>query len=567
MKKKIVFCLAFLIGISNAFTQQVIGLKCDYYKNPLAIDDTQPQLSWQLISPIRANRQTAYQVLVASSKTNLEKDNGDLWNSGKIESEQSAYITYNGKQLQTRMDCYWKVRIWNNDNRPSDWSEINTWKMGLLTPKDWTAKWITASKWFTPINCRPKGFEVSAKGGWADIDLGKEYPIDSIRLFPSMNLSFPKRFRIEIAKEMLFTNPMTIIDESKEPFNLKERTVQTFRVGNVKTRFIRLQILGDSGKIGSVVRQMEVMSNGKNVALMKFTRERGTSWNTGHAKFLVDGMPSQNEGAICPQDACSIETAPIFRKIFNVDKKIKTASIYYAALGMADITINGKRVGDEELGPPFSDYSKRIYYTTHDITSLLNNGENVIGATLGNGFFSTPRMGFGERHGGDGPPQFLAQTIIEFQDGSKQIINTDDSWQWEKSEIIKNDVFEGYEEDRREEKVGWKLPNYDASKWKKVVIGDGLSGKLFATIAPPIRAWDTLRPKRVEGNHAYFDYVSSGWPQVKVNGKAGQVISISGTGPGFKLKNLVFTLAKDGPTILQPHFVVLPGPNDLIVED
>ena len=116
---------------------------------------------------------------------------------------------------------------------------------------------------------------------------------------------------------------------------------------------------------------MEVMSGGRNVALMRPTREKGTSWAKGHAVFLVDGMPSANDGNECPPEACPTTAAPLLRKTFAVQQAVKRATLYVAALGMADVTINGRPVTDAVLGPPFTDYTKRVVYLTHDITPLL----------------------------------------------------------------------------------------------------------------------------------------------------------------------------------------------------
>lgn len=256
----------------------------------------------------------------------------------------------------------------------------------------------------------------------------------------------------------------------------------------------------------------------------------------------------------------------MLRKSFTLDKSIKQATLYVAALGMADITVNGQKVGDHELGPPFSDYYKRVIYITHDVTNLFKKGENVIGAVLANGFFSPPGRGFGQRHSGNGPPQLLLQTEIEFIDGSKQIIDTDKSWQWERGEIIFNDLWTGYTEDRHYEKVGWDKPGYHSTDWKQVSLANAPPGKLCTPMAPSIRILGVKKPFKVEDNHAFFDVVTVGWPQVSINGKAGQTVSITGKGPGFTNPTLTFTLAKDGPTILQPKFIILSGPTDIQVD-
>ncbi len=548
------------------YSQKVENLQCNYNRNPFSVDDRTPQLSWNIISTVRGDRQTAYEILVSSTARLLSLNKGDVWHSDKILSGQNLYINYAGKELKSRKKYYWKVRVWNKDHKASPWSQSASWTMGLLTPSDWTATWITASKWFYPLAYRSKGLEIDLTGGWADVDLGAPFPIDKIKLYPYSKESFPVRFRIEASNDLHFHHPAILVDYSLKDYDLKDFGANEFVLHNIKARYIRLNIFGDTSKKGFVVRQMEVISDGKNIALMKFTREMGTKWNRGHAVFLVDGMPSQESGNTSPADACPITTAPIFRKSVTLNKSIKQATLYVAALGMAEITINGQKAGDQELGPPFSDYYKRVIYETHNVTGHFRKGENVIGAILANGFFSPPGKGFGQRHSGNGPPQLLLQTEIEFTDGSKQIIVSDKSWQWERSEIIFNDLWMGYTEDRHYEKPGWNKPGYTATDWKQVSLANAPPGKLCASMAPPIRITGIKKPYKVEDNHAFFDVVTVGWPQVKINGKAGQTVYITGKGPGFTIPTLTFTLAKDGLTTLHPRFIVFSGPTDIQVD-
>jgi len=121
---------------------EVKELRCEYRTNPLGIDIRSPRLSWVIASERRGELQTAYQVLVASSEELLKQDKGDLWDSGKVASDQSIHVEYKGKPLMSRMDCHWKVRVWDKDGKPTDWSKPALWSMGLLDPKDWQAKWI-----------------------------------------------------------------------------------------------------------------------------------------------------------------------------------------------------------------------------------------------------------------------------------------------------------------------------------------------------------------------------------------------------------------------------------------
>ena len=510
----------------------------------------------------------AYQVLVASSPELLSANKGDLWDSGKVTSEQSTYIPYAGVSLASRMRCFWKVCVWDKDGQASAWSAPGSWTMGLLKPEDWTAQWITASKWFMPPKYRPKGFELGPKGGWADVDLGASLPIDSIKLYPLNPEDFPTRFTIEGADNLQFDDPKILVDQSSQDYVVNGTGAQEFPVSGATFRFVRLAIPAFSGKKSVIVRQMEVMSGGRNVALMKFSRDYGPDLlqRSQHSQFLFDGMPSQNEGATCPADACPTTAAPLLRKSFSIDKSVVRATLYCAALGMADVTLNGQKVGHEVLGPPFSDSSKRVIYTTQDITALVSQGENVLGVTLGNGYFSPPERGFRERLGGDGPPQALIQAEIEFSDGSRHVIGSDGTWKWCRSEVTFNDLFGGYSEDRSLIQAGWDRPGFDDSHWLAVGSATPPEGKLVAPMAPPIRVLDEIKPTIVAGNQAHFEAESAGWPRVTVSGKAGQTIIISGKGQGFGIPKLSYTLAQDGPAVLEPRFVFFSGPTDLRVD-
>ena len=117
-------------------------LRCEYRVNPLGIDATWPRLSWEMRDGRRGAAQTAWQVLVASTPEKLAAGEGDLWQSGKVASDQSSQIVYAGKPLQSRTQCFWKVRIWDADGKPSPYSNLALWSMGLLKPEDVKAKWI-----------------------------------------------------------------------------------------------------------------------------------------------------------------------------------------------------------------------------------------------------------------------------------------------------------------------------------------------------------------------------------------------------------------------------------------
>ena len=124
----------------------ISDLRCEYLINPLGLDVVKPRLSWIMTSNQRGESQTAYQILVASTKELLAKDQGDLWDSGKLASDQTTLVEYGGSALSSRMSCWWKVRVWDAVGKPAVWSNSASWEMGLLKPDDWQAKWIAAPK-------------------------------------------------------------------------------------------------------------------------------------------------------------------------------------------------------------------------------------------------------------------------------------------------------------------------------------------------------------------------------------------------------------------------------------
>jgi alpha-L-rhamnosidase len=124
---------------------------CEYQKNPLGIEAAQPRLSWKLISDKRGEGQTAFQIRVASSPDLLAGENPDLWDSGKVTASNSIQVFYGGKPLSSGQEYFWKVRTWDAEGEPSEWSEAANWSMGLTGYDDWKAKWITAPPGMTSL--------------------------------------------------------------------------------------------------------------------------------------------------------------------------------------------------------------------------------------------------------------------------------------------------------------------------------------------------------------------------------------------------------------------------------
>ena len=150
MKHPITLLTALLLApLAALHAVEVRNLRCEHRENPLGVDAAKPRLSWIVAesaerAELRGQKQSAYQVLVASTPELLAKGTGDLWDSGRVMSDQSTLVEYAGKSLHSGMPCHWRVRVWDKDGAGSAWSEAATWTMGLLTPDSWKAKWIGA---------------------------------------------------------------------------------------------------------------------------------------------------------------------------------------------------------------------------------------------------------------------------------------------------------------------------------------------------------------------------------------------------------------------------------------
>ncbi len=117
-------------------------LKVEYLSNPIGIDTVNPRLSWHVESGKRGQFQTAYQIIVASSQKILDSDTGDLWDTGKIMSDNTLHIKYQGKPLKSYQRCFWKVKVWDKNGVPSSWTKPSSWSMGILSENEWAGKWL-----------------------------------------------------------------------------------------------------------------------------------------------------------------------------------------------------------------------------------------------------------------------------------------------------------------------------------------------------------------------------------------------------------------------------------------
>jgi len=194
--------------------------------------------------------------------------------------------------------------------------------------------------------------------------------------------------------------------------------------------------------------------------------------------------------------------APVFRKEFSIKKEVKSAVLFITAAGYYDASVNGIPVGKNYLDPAWTNFAKRIYYAEYDITPRLKQGENVIGATLGNGFYNPlPLNMWGKTNLRKelpvGKPSLIARLKIEYNDGTIENIITDRSWKYSYGPILKNNVYLGEVHDGSKVIPQWNLTGFDDSGWEKPVEDNGPGGQLEKAFFPHIQVTELIDPVKV----------------------------------------------------------------------
>jgi alpha-L-rhamnosidase len=373
---------------------RVNRLRCEHRHDPLGLDAVRPRLSWILESEERGQTQSAYQVLVAGSEEDLRAEENLLWDSGKVASNRSVGIEYEGEVLRSASRCLWKARVWDGMGNPSPYGGPAIFEMGLLQSSDWEGTWLSAGE-----------------GPSQDFDppTGDEYDDVGNGLFPS----------------------------------------------------------------------------------------------------------------------------PYTRKTFRLDKPVRRARLYATARGVYEIYVNGTRVGNDVFAPGWTDYRKRIQYQTYDVTRLLAEGPNVLGAILGDGWYAG-FVGFDPNRRGahyGAHPQLLAQLNVDYEDGMQESIATDGSWRCSTGPILYSDFLIGEYYDAREEMPGWAESGFDDSRWYGVGVEDLGDALLVAQPDEGVKVTEEVEVKTVtepeRGVHV-FDLGQNmvGWVRLKVSGESGTEVTI-----------------------------------------
>jgi len=255
--------------------------------------------------------------------------------------------------------------------------------------------------------------------------------------------------------------------------------------------------------------------------------------NDFKAKWINDGKKNP---PVASEDSYKEDPAPLLRHQFAINKPIKQARLYITGLGYYESYLNGQKIGDHVLDPAWTVYSKQIQYNTFDVTSMLNQGQNCIAAILGNGWYNPlPLRMWGwlniQTNITTGRPRLIAQLMIDFQDGTKKLVISDENWKTADSPILKNNIYLGELYDARKEIPNWNTPNFDDSAWKNAVLAKEPIGILKSAALPPIRVTKKIKPVKIshlQKDVTIYDFGQNfaGSVKLKINAPAGTKINL-----------------------------------------
>lgn len=225
------------------------------------------------------------------------------------------------------------------------------------------------------------------------------------------------------------------------------------------------------------------------------------------------------------------DVLPLIRKAFNVDAKLKKATLYICGLGHFELSLNGKKVGDHFLDAGWTKYDKQALYVPFDVTSQLLAGKNTIGVMLGNGFYYIPRdRRYRKLTGGFGYPKMICRLMLEYDNGKVENLVSDGSWKTAPSPVTFSSIYGGEDYNANLEQPGWNTNNFDDLKWRNVVKVDGIP-ELNAQMAEPLKIMQALKTqsKKQLANGAWIYDLGqnfSGISAISVQGKKGDTVRI-----------------------------------------
>ena len=552
MLRKLFLAITAFLTLLPAGAQEITRLTTEYMDRPMGIDVKQPVFGWQMQSDRYGAAQTAYRIVTATSKENLE--NGTYtYDSGTVNSPTSVCIKYNGPELAPCTRYYWQVLVTDERGKvhesPASWFET-----GLMGGLWGNAMWIASNK----MQLSPYRFDYAIE---YDVETAKPGPAKFIFGAPQEDCYVFVMLDTRDSAKVMLGNAL---------YN-KETVQHTLNVSNIippadatKKHHIRLEVRGGGNYDVKVSLDGCVISQGNQTSINcmrdSIGRPQARLFSIGYRQpqgfdavfsnikllnykwdnLVLNSDPKTynakgDNKAVLWMPGSDVN-APIMRKNVNVGKEVKRARLYATARGAYWFYINGQRVGDGYLNPGWTDFRHRIMYNTYDVTQMLRQGNNALGIELGHGWFCDD-FGWAGAMWGDQygyKPSALAMIKVEYTDGTNETFVTDNTWKvYNGGPLYVNNLYHGVIYDARREVDGWKEPGFNDAAWEKVAIlpPPPASTEIQGYVGLEIKNNITLTAKKMTriGNRFIYDMGQNfaGVPRLKnMKGRKGQTITI-----------------------------------------
>ncbi|MDR3741328.1 MAG: family 78 glycoside hydrolase catalytic domain [Terracidiphilus sp.] len=540
----------------TASAQGPVKLQVDNLTSPLGIDDPTPSFSWQLDDSTHAARQTAYQIQVAKSEAALRLGHADVWDSGRIPGAKSINLRYAGPKLNPSTRYWWRVTVWGADGREYVPSQPSWWETGLLQASGWKASWIgyetteEAAVRHAPAEwiASPESATLPKANGEAQkyafrVPVTLSKPVKHASLYaagqdtvsawingkkaldaqpfpPYKQMPWKKFVRADVTESLVQGVNMIAVEQvsyarsAYEPANTLPMVATLFVefADGTSQTFASDTSWKSSAKPGSGWQEKSFNDSDWVSAAVSKELPGPTSSPLGHP-WLPDSVKALRHG-------------------FAVAKPVKSARLYATALGAYNLFLNGKPVSSDVLAPGWTDYREKVFYQTYDVTQLLTQGKNAIGALLAPGWYSTPLEWFQQPNNyGVTPPALRAQLRIEYEDGSVEWVSTGPEWQAQRSEILSSEIYDGETQDARRAEPGWTTVRFGAGNWPRATAIEPAAIEVVAQDFEPIHVEREVQAVSVSepkpGVYVYdFGQNLAGLERLRVSGTSGTDVQV-----------------------------------------
>ncbi len=525
---------------------KIENMKVNETDTPIGLDTT-PVFSWIPTTDAYDQFQTAYQVIVSSTAEKAEKGEGDLWDSGKVDSAFCYSVQYAGTALASHTAYYWRVKVWDADSAVGT-SQVSKFTTGILNSKEWTGEWIGR---------KPDEYAVTlsdAKWIWyVGTNPGNSAPAGIPEKTQYFRLNYTPQAG-KTVKEALFL--YTADDQAKMYLNGTEWSETTAwssgAICNLTGSLAEQNVIavaaynssnGYAGFIGKLIvtytdgTKESVITNKDTWQVSNSAPEGWMTAETAPEGFRTPDMYCNYNNGPWSGVALSVSgdrAATLLRKEFTLKGDVAEAYLSIAGLGFFDLQINGKSPDDTLMNCCNTQYNKTVLYRTFDVTALLAKGNNAIGVELGNSFYNEQGgvWNWANANWRDNP-KMLLQMTVRYTDGTTESFDTDTTWQATvNGPITFNSIYYGETYDARKELGDWTKTGYDASAWIESLKMTAPKGKLICQLEDPIRKVASFTPTEIQklsdGSYVvYAPEMISGWAKINFkNQPAGTKITI-----------------------------------------